>query len=278
MSLAEEIKRVLTENPNILVEVLVSRPEIIYQALAKLTPWQELATKKDLEEIKKEMATKSELDAMRREMATKQELEAIRAEMATKKDLEEIKKVMATKEELEELKKVMATKEELEEVRKEVRDLRREVEEIKKVMATKDDIKALQASISALGARWGIVAEDVFRKGLVDLLLAETGWKVDREFLFDREGYVYGYPSDIEIDVVVKDGKVIIVELTASLKRGELVPLVKKRELYEKLKGVKVTEIVVVTPFVDDRDPERLVAVAKSMGIRVITPVELVEQ
>ena len=251
MSLAEEIRRVLTENPNILVEVLVSRPEIIYQALAKLTPWQELATKKDLEEIK-------------REMATKQELEAIRAEMATKKDLEEIKKIMATKEELEE-------------VRKEVRDLRREVEEIKKVMATKDDIKALQASISALGARWGIVAEDVFRKGLVDLL-AETGWKVDREFLFDREGYVYGYPSDIEIDVVVKDGKVIMVELTASLKRGELVPLARKRELYEKLKGVKVTEIVVVTPFVDDRDPERLIAIAKSMGIRVVTPVELVEQ
>ena len=211
MSLAEEIKRVLTENPNILVEVLVSRPEIIYQALAKLTPWQELATKKDLEEMKKEMATKKDL------------------------------------------------------------------EEIKKIMATKDDIKALQASIGALGARWGIVAEDVFRKGLVDLL-AETGWKVDREFLFDREGYVYGYPSDIEIDVVVKDGKVIIVELTASLKRGELVPLAKKRELYEKLKGVKVTEIVVVTPFIDDRDPERLITIAKSMGIRAITPVELVEQ
>ena len=201
----------LTENPNILVEVLVSRPEIIYQALAKLTPWQELATKKDLEEIKREMATKKDLEEMKRVMATKEdvkglatkeELEAIRKEMATKQELEVIRTEMATKHDLEDVKKVMATKEDL------------------KNMATKDDIKALQASISALGARWGIVAEDVFRKGLVDLL-AETGWKVDREFLFDMEGYVYGYPSDIEIDVVVKDGKVIVIELTASLKRGE---------------------------------------------------------
>ena len=30
MSLAEEVKRVLMENPDILAEVLVSRPEIIY--------------------------------------------------------------------------------------------------------------------------------------------------------------------------------------------------------------------------------------------------------
>ncbi|MFP3197957.1 MAG: DUF3782 domain-containing protein, partial [Sulfolobaceae archaeon] len=147
MSLADEIKKVLTENPSILADVLASHPEIIYQVLAKLTPWQNLATKQDVEEIKKVMATKQ--------------------------DIEEIKKTMATKQELEEVKK--------------------EIEGIKKVMATKQDIKTLEVMISALGTRWGIQAEDVFRKGMMELL-SNTNWKVDREIIFDKEGIVYGYP------------------------------------------------------------------------------------
>jgi len=48
VGLAEEIKRVLMEHPEILVEVLTARPEIIYEVLAKLMPWQNLATKDDL--------------------------------------------------------------------------------------------------------------------------------------------------------------------------------------------------------------------------------------
>jgi Uncharacterized conserved protein containing a coiled-coil domain len=40
VSLAEEIKRVLMEYPEILVEVLTAKPEIIYEALAKLMSWQ----------------------------------------------------------------------------------------------------------------------------------------------------------------------------------------------------------------------------------------------
>jgi len=38
VGLAEEIKRVLMEHPEILVEVLTARPEIIYEVLAKLMP------------------------------------------------------------------------------------------------------------------------------------------------------------------------------------------------------------------------------------------------
>ena len=309
MSLAEEIKRVLTENPNILVEVLVSRPEIIYQALAKLTPWQELATKKDLEEMKKEMATKEDLEAIRREMATKQELEEIRKEMATKQELEEIKKVMATKEDL----KGLATKQEFEEVRKEVGDVRKELEEakrlmatkqeleeIKKVMATKDDLKGLATKeeletikkvmatkqdieelkrlidlrLSALGARWGLVAEDVFRQGVADIL-SEAGWNASREVLLDKEGYVYGYPSPIEIDVVVKDGKVILVEITSWLKRESIAPLARKREFYERAKGVRVSEVIVITSYIDEVDVDRIIAAANSYGIKVIKPEEV---
>ncbi len=84
MSLAEEIKRVLLENPNILVEVLVSRPEIIYQALAKLTPWQNLATKHDIEELRKYVDDKFE--------ELRKEVQMIKDTMVTKRDVEELRR------------------------------------------------------------------------------------------------------------------------------------------------------------------------------------------
>ena len=64
VSLAEEIRRVLMEHPEILVEVLTAKPEIIYEALAKLMPWQNLATKDDLRKLEERMATKEELRAV----------------------------------------------------------------------------------------------------------------------------------------------------------------------------------------------------------------------
>ncbi|MBB5254878.1 PD-(D/E)XK nuclease family protein [Sulfurisphaera ohwakuensis] len=246
MSLANEIKKVLMENPSILADVLASRPEILYQVLAKLMPWQNLATKQDLEEVKTTL--RQEIEEIRKNMATKEDIR----NMATKDDL----KNLATRQELEEIKKVMATKDDI------------------KDMATKKDIKRLEVWISALGARWGITAEDVFRQGIVELL-SDAGWKVDREIIFDKDGFVYGYPSEVEIDVVVSDGKVILVELTASLKRGELVQISRKRELYEKLKGKKVSEVIVVTPFIDDKNEERVIAIANSLGIKIIKPSEI---
>ena len=313
MSLADEIKKVLTENPSILADVLASHPEIIYQVLAKLTPWQNLATKQDVEEIKKDMATKQDIEGIKKVMATKQDIEEIKKTMATKQELEEVKKNMATKQELEEIKKTMATKQELEEVKQdiegikkvmatkqdieeikktmatkqeleevkknmatkqELEEVKQDIEGIKRVMATKQDIKTLEVMISALGTKWGIQAEDVFRKGMMELL-SNTNWKVDREIIFDKEGIVYGYPSEVEIDVIISDGKVILVELTASLKRSDLIPFSKKKELYEKEKGRKVSEVVVITPFIDDKNEERIIAIAKSLGIRIIKPSEI---
>ncbi|MEM2025619.1 MAG: hypothetical protein QXW94_04945, partial [Desulfurococcaceae archaeon] len=61
MSLAEEVKRVLLEHPEILAEALLAHPEVVYQALAKLAPWERLATKEDIERLRSEMATKEDL-------------------------------------------------------------------------------------------------------------------------------------------------------------------------------------------------------------------------
>jgi Uncharacterized conserved protein containing a coiled-coil domain len=234
VSLEEEIKKVLLNNPSILVDVLTAKPEIIYQVLSKLTPWQNLATKQDIEELKRDLATKEDVKRVRQE-------------------LDDIRKVMATKDDL----KSLATKQELDDIRK--------------VMATKDDIRKLDITITGLGARWGIMNEDAFREGVRELL-KDAGWKVSREVLYDKEGYVYGEPSDVEYDVVIRDGVVTLIEITSSLKRGDLPVIRKKRELYEKVKNVKVNLVYLITPFIHDRYPERVKAMARDMQIEVVYP------
>ncbi|MGC8544008.1 MAG: PD-(D/E)XK nuclease family protein [Vulcanisaeta sp.] len=240
MSLAEEIKRVLMENPKILVEVLLAKPEIIYEALAKLTPWQELATRRDIEELRREMATKQNLEELRKEMATKRELEELRSIMATKQDLEELRREMVTKQEFER------------------------------------SLRLVFIRLDALGARWGVLSEDAFRDGVKEIL-KDAGYSIDRWLYYDADGYVYGYPSEVELDIVVKDGLTMAVEITSSLRRGDLNFIKRKVDLYTRITGKAVSKVMVITPFIMDRNPSYVKAMADKMGIRVITPEEATE-
>ncbi len=241
---AEEIKKILMENPSIIADVLIARPEIIYQALAKLTPWQNLATKSDVEALRKDV-------------------ESVKANVET------------LRKEVEEIKDKMATKEELNAFRKEVEERFKEVNER---MATKEDLakleKRLMTIITGIGARWGIMSEDAYRQGVAELL-KDAGFEVRRELLYDKEGYVFGEPSEVEIDMVVKDGKVIMVEIMTAYRRADTNVIVRKREFYEKVKNVKVDSVIVVAAYVEDKNPERILARAQSLGIKVVLPTEL---
>ncbi|MBW9141504.1 MAG: PD-(D/E)XK nuclease family protein [Candidatus Aramenus sp.] len=237
MASAEEIKKILMENPSIIADVLIARPEIIYQALAKLTPWQNLATKSDVEALRKDV-------------------ESVKANVETlRKEVEEIKDKMATKEELNAFRK-----------------------EVNERMATKEDLakleKRLMTIITGIGARWGIMSEDAYRQGVAELL-KDAGFEVRRELLYDKEGYVFGEPSEVEIDMVVKDGKVIMVEIMTAYRRADTNVIVRKREFYEKVKNVKVDSVIVVAAYVEDKNPERILARAQSLGIKVVLPTEL---
>jgi len=262
VSLAEEIKRVLMEHPEILVEVLTAKPEVIYEALAKLTPWQNLATKDDLKRLEEKMATKEDLKKLEEKMATKEELKrleervnSIEERMATKEDLKRLEERMATKEELKRLEEKMATKEELRAVETSLRE----------------EMRKLWLALNALGARWGVFSEDAFRNGVRELL-KDAGYTVDRWVYYDDKGYVYGYPSEVELDIVIKDGRTLAVEITSALKRGDLQQIRRKVELFSAVTGKRVDAIYVVTPFIHDKNPDAVAAVASSMGINVVWP------
>jgi hypothetical protein len=246
VSLAEEIKRTLLEHPEILVEVLTARPQIIYEALARVAPWEKLATKEDLKALEEKVATKDELKELEAKVATKDELKELEAKVATKDELNELKAKVATKDELKAL---------------EAR------------MATKDDVRRLEIRIDALGARWGLASEDAFREGVRELL-REAGFSVERWTHFDSEGYVYGYPAEVELDVVVRDGRTLLVEITSALKRGDLPIVKRKAELYEKKTGRRADAVMAITIYVHDRNPSLVLAVAQQMGIKIVKPEE----
>ncbi|MCK4733427.1 MAG: DUF3782 domain-containing protein [Methanophagales archaeon] len=126
--------------------------------------------------------------------------------------------------------------------------------------------KRLESAIGGLGARWGIMSEESFRQGLKGIL-QDLGLKVERYLDYDPEGYVFGHPEQVELDVLIKNKTVLLVEIKSSISKEEMHTFQRKVEFYEKKQKIKVERKGVVSPFVDPRAK----SVAERFGIEVYT-------
>ena len=133
----------------------------------------------------------------------------------------------------------------------------------------KRGFEVVNRHISALGARWGLMAEDAFREGLRGILERDFGVRVERWRGFDDEGFVYGYPSDVEVDVAVSDGKVLLVEVASHVRCSDVSLFKRKAAFYERRVGVAVDRLVLVTPYAE----EGAVELAAKLGIELHTKV-----
>jgi hypothetical protein len=127
----------------------------------------------------------------------------------------------------------------------------------------------VESHISALGARWGIMAENAFRESLKGLLEKELGYRVEKWTVFDEAGRVYGYPSVVDVDVTVSDGKLILIEVSSHMKASYITTFRRKAELYMEKTGKRPDKLVAVTPYIDDTAQKA----AKELGIEVYTKV-----
>ncbi|MEM2170055.1 MAG: DUF3782 domain-containing protein [Candidatus Bathyarchaeia archaeon] len=127
----------------------------------------------------------------------------------------------------------------------------------------------LERHISALGARWGLMAEEAFREGLRGLLSRELGLIVERWKAYDESGRVFGYPSEVEIDIAVRDGKVILIEVASHAKASDIYQLKRKAELYVEKTGKRPDRLLIVTPYID----EKALEASKQLNIEVYTKV-----
>jgi len=133
-----------------------------------------------------------------------------------------------------------------------------------------DRIEDLARTIQALGARWGLLAEDAFREGMRGVVEGYFGGRVERWICHDEEGVVFGRPAVIEVDVVLRDREHILVEVKSSISRADVYQLWRTAKLYERKVGTK-PKLVIISPFISDRARED----AKKLNIRVYTTTKL---
>jgi len=146
------------------------------------------------------------------------------------------------------------------ELQKEVRELQKQVRELQKqvtyhgrlIDGLQQEVARNTRAITALGARWGLMAEEAFRNGMKGIVEEIFGGKVERWEWFDEAGEVYGHPSIVEIDMVIRDGRHVLVEVKSSVSSGEVLEFLRIASLYEKVTGVK-PELAIVSPYVNTR-------------------------
>lgn len=125
--------------------------------------------------------------------------------------------------------------------------------------------KRHEQSIGALDARWGLSSEESFRNGLKGIL--ESSFNVTVENYLDRDetGEVFGHPDQVELDVIVKNGLLILCELKSSMSKSDMYVFERKRRFYEKRHDRTATRALVISPMVD----AKALPVAQQFGIEV---------
>ena len=129
------------------------------------------------------------------------------------------------------------------------------------------------STIGALGARWGLYTEQSFRSALKAILEESFAVEVQNVTEFDETGYVFGHPDQVELDIIIKDGLLIICEIKSSMSRSDMYTFGRKVEFYEQEHQQKATRKLVISPMVD----EYAQRVAKKLEIEVYSYAEAVE-
>ena len=128
-------------------------------------------------------------------------------------------------------------------------------------------------SIGALGARWGLRAEGSFRSAMKGILEESFPLKVEKYMAKDEEGYVFGRPDQVELDLIVKDGEVMVAEIKSSISKGDVATFIRKVEFFTRREGRPVRRKLLISPMIEGTAKE----FAESSGIEVYGYPEEVE-
>jgi hypothetical protein len=241
-------------------EIIESLPSELRVPIARLVD----ALKDELGVTKSDF---SELKAIVRDLAE--------AQKRTEGDLSELKAIVR---DLAEAQK--RTEGDLNELKAIVRDLADaqnrtevQVEELANAQKrTEDELvlfrRTFTSQIGGLGARWGLQSEEAFRQGMRSIL-QEVGFTTERFLEYDAVGNVFGHPEQIELDIIAKNGKVIVVEIKSALDRAHVYIFARKVEFYIQRTGRKADRKLIITPYADNRAKE----VGVQLGIEICTDI-----
>ena len=123
--------------------------------------------------------------------------------------------------------------------------------------------------LGAIGARWGMMTEAAFRNSVQRLFADQPDVRVEHWREHDAQGKVFGYPSDVDIDVVIRDGLLVLVEVKSSISSGDVTEFARRVEFYRVMTGQRPGRLLMIGPYADERAHE----VAARLGIEVVDAV-----
>ncbi len=129
------------------------------------------------------------------------------------------------------------------------------------------------STIGALGSRWGLYSEASFRNALKGILEESFKIQVLNINEYDDAGEVFGRPDQIELDVIIKNGLLIICEIKSSFSKSDMYIFSRKVAFYEKRHDRKANRKLVISPMVD----ERAKPIAQEFGIEIYSYADTVE-
>jgi hypothetical protein len=146
--------------------------------------------------------------------------------------------------------------------------------QIRRLMERNEELsKKHDSTIGALGARWGLYTEHSFRNALKGILEDSFDVEVLNVTEYDDNGEVFGHPDQIELDIIIKNGTLIICEIKSSMSKSDVYSFDRKVRFYEKHHQRKASECIIISPMVDKKAQE----VADRLGIKVYSYAEDVE-
>ncbi len=97
-------------------------------------------------------------------------------------------------------------------------------------------ISEVSVAIGSLGDRSGKLLEDTIIEILNDELIRENipGSRIQKELMVDEEGIVFTKDFSTDIDVLIEDGKTILIEVKYRIDNYDIFTFLKLAELYER--------------------------------------------
>ena len=142
--------------------------------------------------------------------------------------------------------------EEIKALRKDFLNFQRRLDAFQRRMDSFEETqREFRRRLDALGARWGILAEGAFREGMRGIVERLFGGSVEHWIYEDSEGFVFGYPATIEVDLIIKDKEHILVEIKSHVRKSDVGVLMRKGKIYERVRGIK-PKLVFVSPYIDE--------------------------
>ena len=123
-----------------------------------------------------------------------------------------------------------------------IKEMKRGFEEARK------EREILRVGIATISSRSGERLEDLVLNILSEQLLQENieRSKISRKELVDREGKVYFDNYQTDVDVVIQDGKTILIEVKSTADNRDIFDLQKKAELFKIVSGEEYDELMLV--------------------------------